>query len=99
MVGARSGFGGAYILRSTQGESPFRFDQVDAKREAQVRGQVMLGRLTLAGLIQIDTQERTAFNEEISVAYRKGAVEPRVAYRTLNRQLLFNLAFPGFTTR
>jgi len=49
--------------------------------------------------MQIDTQERTAFNEEITLAYHKGAVEPRVSFRTLNRQILFNLAFPGFTTR
>jgi hypothetical protein len=99
VTGPRSGIGGAFIFRATNGSSPFRFDQVDAKREAQVRGQLTLGRFTVAGLMQIDTQQRTAFNEEIALAYRHGTIEPRVAYRTLNRQILFNLAFPGFTTR
>jgi hypothetical protein len=99
VLSARTGLGASFIFRTAGGASPFRFDQVDAKREAQVRGQVLLGRLTLAGLMQIDTQQGTAFNEEITLAYHKGAVEPRVSFRTLNRQILFNLAFPGFTTR
>ena len=101
VLAARSALGAAYIRRAAHGESPFLSDQIDARNEAQLRAQYAFpkGHYALAALARYDLDERKAFDYQFAISYRQGVVEPRLAYRTINRQIVFNIAFPGLTER
>jgi hypothetical protein len=95
---ARTMIGGSYIRRDQSGFTPFTFDQVDTQDEGQLRAQVALpgGKFTLAGQIRYDLRQSRLFDTEVAFAWRGKTIEPRLSYRTQNKQLGFGLALPGF---
>jgi hypothetical protein len=101
VLGERSAISAAYFLRDQAGKSPFLTDQIDARYEGQVRAQYAFSknRLVLAALARYDGEQRRIFDYQFALAYRRGSLEPRLAYRTLNRQFVFALTFPGLTER
>lgn len=95
VLGTRTAVGAAYIRRFTGGQTPFTFDQIDTKNEAQARAQLGLGKLTLALLGRYDVDQGRVFDFEITVGLRGRCLEPRLSYRKLSQQIGFTLAFPG----
>ena len=78
------------------------FDAVDTRNEVQASAQTPLGRnnrYTVAVLLRYDTNEKRLFDYELTLARRGRCIEPRLSYRKLGGQILFNVAFPGLTTR
>jgi hypothetical protein len=96
----RTSLGASYIVRAVGGATPFYWDQVDTRSEAQVRGQITLAprnKYTLAGVGRYDVSQRRLFDFEIAFAMRGQNIEPRFSYRRLNGQFGFNLALPGIS--
>ena len=97
----RTALGASYISRVQRGKTPFYFDQVDTRDEGQIRGESALGhrrQYTLAALGRYDVAQHRFFDYEISAAVRGYSIEPRISFRRLNRQVLFGVALPGFTS-
>jgi hypothetical protein len=101
VLGPRTGIGGRYIARSESGATPFLFDQIESRSEAQVRAQAGFagGRYTLGSLFRYDLDKSDLFDYEIALAVRTRCLEPRVFYRKLGGTLGFTIALPGITTR
>lgn len=96
----QTSLGASYIGRQTRGATPFLFDQLDARNEGQLRGQIALkdNRLILGAGARFDTKERKLFDLEIAVSTRRGVLEPRFTYRRLNSQFGFSIGIIGITT-
>lgn len=102
VFGTRAFIGLRYLRRFENGRTPFVFDAVDTRNEIQATAQTPLGkdgRYTFAILLRYDTNERRLFDYELTFARRGRCIEPRLSYRKLGGQILFNVAFPGLTTR
>ena len=98
---ARTALGVGYTRRNPYGEADFLSNRVDTRSEAQFRAQYTFPRagLTFSGLARYDTEQGKVFDYQFAIALRRGIIEPRAAYRTLNRQISFLLAFPGLAER
>ncbi len=102
VFGARAFVGLRYVRRFEDGRTPFVFDAIDTRNEVQASAQTSLGgngRYTFAVLLRYDTDERRLFDYELTLAQRGRCIEPRLSYRKLGGQILFNVAFPGLTLR
>lgn len=92
-----TGLGVAVIRRSMRGETPFFFDQVDATDEGQLRIRFPLaGKLAGGVLVRRDLKQNRTFDTEYTIAVRSAGIEPRLTYRTLNRQIGLRFALPAF---
>lgn len=95
---ARTVIGGTYIRRDQSGTTPFTFDEVDTREEGQLRAQLALpgGKFTLASQLRYDIRQGRLFDTEIAVSWRGKTMEPRLSYRTQNKQLGFGVTLPSF---
>ncbi len=99
VFGTRTALGASVIKRVVGGKTPFFFDQVDTSNEAQLGGQIGLGRVTLAAQGRYDTSQSKFFDYEVAIAYRGQALEPRFGYRKLNQQFGFGVNLTALSTR
>ncbi|MGC4048015.1 MAG: hypothetical protein QM758_29825 [Armatimonas sp.] len=92
-----AGLGVAVIRRNLRGETPFFFDQVDAADEGQLRIRFPITRKLAGGILaRRDLKQGHTFDTEYTIAVRSAGIEPRLTYRTLNRQLGLRFALPAF---
>ncbi len=88
----RTQIGGAIYRREPTGQTPFFFDQIDTRSEAQgiVQGRVS-SRVTAALLVRYDLEQARLFDYGVTVGVRGRSLEPRFGYRKLGGQ--FSLSF------
>ncbi|MBC7805340.1 MAG: hypothetical protein H7145_04245, partial [Akkermansiaceae bacterium] len=88
----RTQIGGAVYRREPTGKTPFFFDQIDTRSEAQglVQGRVS-SRITAALLLRYDLEQARLFDYGVTVGIRGRSLEPRLGYRKLGGQ--FSLSF------
>jgi hypothetical protein len=92
-----TGLGVAVIQRSLRGQTPFLFDQVDARNEGQFRVRFPLGKKLAGGVLaRRDLVQNRTFDTEYTIAVRGAGIEPRLTYRTLNRQIGLRFSLPAF---
>jgi hypothetical protein len=91
----QTGLSGGLALRRAQGQSPFRFDTLEAVNEAQLRGQTQLGSLTVALLGRWDLQSGQLFDREIALGWRGKTIEPRLTWRSQSQQIGFTINLPA----
>ncbi|MBC8141532.1 MAG: hypothetical protein H7Y38_08840, partial [Armatimonadetes bacterium] len=84
--------GGALYRREPTGQTPFFFDQIDTRSEAQglVQGRVA-SRVTAAFLVRYDIEQSRLFDYGVTVDYRGTSLAPRIGYRKLGGQ--FSVGF------
>ncbi|MBC8135532.1 MAG: hypothetical protein H8F28_06570 [Fibrella sp.] len=92
IVDRRTQIGGAIYRREPTGRTPFFFDQIDTRSEAQglVQGRVSR-RVTAALLVRYDLEQARLFDYGVTVGIRGRSLEPRFGYRKLGGQ--FSLSF------
>lgn len=93
----QTGLAGGLALRRAQGQSPFRFDTLEANNEAQLRGQTQLGSMTISLLGRWDLQSGQLFDREVALGWRGKTVEPRLTWRSQSQQIGFTLKLPALT--
>lgn len=101
VLGERTAVGLSYTERTQSGSTPFFWDQIDTRSEAQpfVQFRFPKGKYTLALLGRYDMRQQRLFDSEIALAIRGKNLEPRISYRSLNSQLNFGVAVLGISTR
>lgn len=84
--------GGALYRREPTGRTPFFFDQIDTRSEAQglVQGRIT-NRVTAAFLVRYDIEQSRLFDYGVTVDYRGTSLAPRLGYRKLGGQ--FSVGF------
>jgi len=84
--------GGALYRREPTGQTPFFFDQIDTRSEAQglVQGRIT-NRVTAAALVRYDIEQSRVFDYGVTIDYRGTSLEPRIGYRKLGGQ--FSIGF------
>lgn len=99
VLGTRTGLGASYIRRFTSGSTPFTFDLVETKDEAQFRAQSVFfgGKYTLGVLGRYDLDQAQFFDFEFALAVRLRCIEPRLSYRRLGQRINFTIVLPGLT--
>jgi hypothetical protein len=97
VLGTRTAIGASYIRRYTSGATPFLFDVVDTRNEAQARGQFSWanGKYTVATLLRYDLDTSQIFDFELAFAWRLRSIEPRLTYRRLGQRIGLTIALPG----
>jgi hypothetical protein len=85
----RTQIGAALYRREPQGRTPFFFDQIDTRSEAQglVQGRIT-NRVTAALLLRYDLEQARLFDYGVTVGIRGRSLEPRFGYRKLGGQFL-----------
>ena len=88
--------GGAVYRREPTGRTPFFFDQIDTRSEAQglVQGRVT-NRLTAAALVRYDIEQSRLFDYGVTLSYRGTSLEPRFGYRKLGGQFSVGFSLVG----
>ncbi len=92
----RTWFGAALYRREPSGDTPFFFDQIDTRSEAQAIAQGRVtSRVTVAALARYDLDQSRLFDYGVMVGVRGTSLEPRVGYRKLGSQFTFGFSLVG----
>lgn len=96
IIDRRTQIGGAVYRREPTGRTPFFFDQIDTRSEAQGLAQGRLtNRVTAAFLVRYDLEQARLFDYGITVGIRGRSLEPRLGYRKLGGQFSLSFALIG----
>ncbi len=92
-----TGLGVSVVRRGLRGATPFFFDQIDARDEGQFRVRFPLGKKLAGGILaRRDLKQGRTFDTEYALSVRGAGIEPRLTYRTLNRQIGLRFSVPAF---